>query len=125
MWESSALGKFLLVLFELCSLTIWHIVFKIMFPQLFCLTSQWHEWHRFFLQFGVFIWFASLYFRPGSLIIEYEIIVDTSSDSYNADIANGLSEFASNSTITIKNQTVEATEILIKGKECEQMDFFL
>ena len=53
------------------------------------------------------------------MIVESKLVVSTEKADYNADLANGLSGLATNSSITISNQTVEATGIAIEGKECK------
>ena len=52
------------------------------------------------------------------MIIEYEIVFETESENYNADFAEALTQLATNTSITINNQTAKATGIAVEGAEC-------
>ena len=59
--------------------------------------------------------------RPGSLIVEFELLIDPSSPGYQTDIASALTGLVTKVTLVIGNQTIQAIKIDVNGQECEYL----
>ena len=64
-------------------------------------------------------------FRSGSLIVDYEMTVETGDSSFNADVAKALNELLDNITLDINNQTVVAMDMTVDGKPCKYTFWYL
>ena len=67
----------------------------------------------------IFLILRFFFIRNGSIVADYELIVNTEHENYQMATADALTELAHNDSIEFQNQTLKATKIMVSGKQCK------